>query len=546
MAANAVLTFVDESGLTPAEIIEVRARIHKEDKLRKSKIYRLRLIVANHLQGAGYGESNFTAPTDYPDQEIDKWEEARHNPLTVNTLIQAKSLAFEMPELEYRKIDYVYSAVRRAYYEAEYDRLELGQLYQQNVLDLLVTGEASAVSGVRDNLCYQDWADILSVTFDKAYKEGAQKRFVLYDLRLPLMELLTYFPECEKLTNYQPRYYRNVENPEVITCYHDKTTSAYLYKGKIVRGPVATKTPGRLPLSYTYFMRKPSIISPSGVAEEQLGNLRLVFRLQRSLREKALRAGTLVGLFSGPVLGEEAENMKSQIRDGKECVIVTVPPGGDFNWRSPQTITDTEIQAYERAIQSMSSESGVDEFQRAQTDTKVDFAARLQLIAQKAGVQGDYAASRSEACIKNNISLLMETASVFEKRSMVLDIDEAQVEFDELRPVAPLLGTDGQLVLKKSGAYEGIDAKLNETALLATILQEALTLPEPLQLRFLGLGLEAAQIDNRKEWLDEYESFLVEQQQVQVEQAQQQMAASSPTGADGGQGYPSTGNAPAY
>lgn len=535
----APLTFIDENGLTPSSIIQERLKVHvRENQTHKDKIYRLRLLVANHLAAAGYGVANHQVARNYPDQDVTSWEEARHNPLTVNTIIQAKSLAFQVPETEWQQVPTEVSLVRKAYYEAEYDRLRLEEAYQGQVLDLITCGEACTISGVRDSKCFTEYGDILNMTWDGAFRESHRKRFVFCDKQLPKMIALQLFPQLERIINWNRFDTRGAEEPIVLTYYYDQTTFAVFYKQTSVVSPQPNPYE-RIPVSYSYFFRKPSIEYPTGVAEEQLGNLRLVFRLQRALREKALRAGTLVGVLKGPIQDAKMETVKQDLENAKECVIVSMPPGGDFSWESPSPITEVEIGAYERAIQSMSSESGVDEFQRAQTDTKVDFASRLQLIAQKAGAQGDYAAQRAEVATMESIKLQLDIAKLNENRNLLLEIDGAMIEFNEMAPIKPLLGSDGKLIFKKSGRYEPVDAKLQQVGLLASILQEAAAMPLPLQVRFLRLALEAAEIDDRKEWIEEYEYAL--QQQLEAEQAQQQQLEEEATlqgSADGGNTVP--------
>lgn len=492
------------------------------DNRHQEKIYDLRMISANVLDITTSGSQNRPQRQDgrFADMDVTEWEESRHNPVTSNTAIQAKSLSFNKPDFEWRYVRPGVAMTRKAWYLAHYDRQGWSDMYQWVLLDAIISGEGTFFAGVRAGECFLEWGDALDVRWDTAFKEPHKRRFVFRDIHLPASEAVTRFPTLAKLIHYKPGQ-SGCEKTVTITQYWSRTTRATMYKGEFLEQPSPNEY-GRLPGGVVQFFRRPGIKYSEGSVEMQLGTLQMVLRLQRYFRETTLRAGAPVGVAAG----FPDESAIDQAQSGEEAVILRSPSNrASFKWETPGEVSQTSMKLYEMLMQALNAESGVNDFQKSQTDVNVDFASQLTFLAQQSGVQAKHTAQQFEAGVVDSIKLFMEIGATF-AGPIDLYIEGTAFEFGPEMPINPLLGSDGEIVMKPGGMqYKSPAQKLQETMILAGALKEAITMPQGIAERFLKMVLDAAEVDDTDSWVD---GFVQAQQQQLALQQQAAMAQQTP------------------
>jgi len=500
--------------LTPKELILERLRVSK-DPARKARIYALRRIAANILDLDSYQPNLSEEISDYPDLVPSIYEEGRHNQVAVNTQIQAKSLVFNLPNPRWSNVaDPVISEIRAAYFKERWRKLRYDLMYREVLMDALICGEGNIDLGVRGGEPFQEWGNTLEITWDPSYRHPHEKRYRFREKCLPLGDALTFYPAlASKIPLHSPK---DAEKNVKITVYFDETTKAVLYRNEFLEwtlNPYGGRIPGiMLPL-----FLKPSIKYPTGLVEEQLGLHRLMLRLQRKFREVARRTGSPVGVATGNFNEADLDELSS----GKEGVILRSPaPTSSFRWEPGGEISNTELLLYKMMEQWLNATSGVHEFQQGRTDTQVEFATQLGLLAQMSGVQGKYVQIVFEEMIKESILWEMRLAK-WNDSPMSLVIQNTLIEFDEFNPIQPFLGTDGELELAPGGtSYKSPAQKLQEAIVLAQALALSNSLPQPIQPLYLDLVLQAAEVQNKNEWLENLERVQKEAQAFEKQLAQ--------------------------
>jgi hypothetical protein len=507
------------------DTIIARKKYHDGNYLHREKTWRLRLIAANYLDITADGNAVFPSYQDaannkFPDVEVRDWEVGRHNPIQTSTTISAKGLTFTAPDVSWDHIPAqnpnLINIVRKEWFNHYYTKYQLQQTYMWSALDLLTSGEATLLGGVRDNDVFLDYGDAVQITWDPEYRESYLKRFVFIDKQLPLSDALHYFPGLKKI--YPNSRDSEGERPVTITCYYSKDTVAVLYKNEFIEVP--KKNPyDRIPASRVGLMQQPGLKYPTGMVENQMGTYRLAVILQRYFRDVTMRGGAPIGVANGNV--DEAS--LDAIRSGLECEIVRIEGAGDFNWKKGAEVTETSMKLYQLNEQLSNAESGVNAFQQNRTDVKVDFATQLSYLAAQSGIQSKHTAQQLELLIKDSIGLMMDIGAKYAP-SIKLRVGDTVIDFDEVNPIKSLLGNDGEMVLKpNSTVFKSSAQKLQEAALFGNVISMAGNMPLGVQVPFVKLATSAFEIENPEVW----EEAMIKQQEQAAAQAQAQQAQSA-------------------
>lgn len=505
------------------EILE-RLKVHSDSE-HKDMIFGLRLVAANYLDISGTSQSRAPQRTDgrYVDVLKRGWEVGRHNPVQINTQLQVKSLSLIEPDLRWSNVKGehpgITAEVRRAYYRQLYKGNSLNRAYQFKLLDMLTSGRGTFQGGVRDGEIFGEWADALDCTWDSAFREPSRKRFFFRDKHIPLSEAARLFPEVAKLERYMPGS-KGGERVVTIVCYWSKTTYAVLYKGKFVSEPVANPY-GQIPARSAVLFEELSVRHVTGQVEAQLGPQKLFMRLMRKFREAALR-GAPVGVAKG----EWSPTHLDEIRSGKEGVILhTKSSNGSFEWVNGPEATSTDIELFNLIQQHLNEASGLNDFQKGRTDTKTDFAAQLYLLAEQSGINGQYATHVHEDGMADDAHMLMEIGERFQRPGISLSVNGHEFQFDDLMPLNPLLGGDGDIDFAPGGVtYKSPMQKLQEAAVLGNVLTMSRQLPPGVDRRFVELSLTSAQVEDADKWLEAYDMARVQEQEAAIA-AQEAQAA---------------------
>lgn len=499
---------------TSAQILE-RCKKH-DDNDYKQIVYGLRLTVANVLGFDSTANLQRGQDGRFPDVVNKTWEEGRHNSITANTHIQVKSLVFAEPEIKWSECigqnPEITSEIRTAYYLSEWRKQNWAYLYQQKLLDILVSGSGYTHLGVRDGKPFMEWADSLDVIEDNSFREEHKKRFRCVDKHLPLVEALRLYPQIEKQAQKMQPNGAGGEQIVTIRCYYSKTTTAVLFKNQIVDGPKPTMYPN-IPVRKASLIHNLSAKFASGMVEGQIGTHRLDLRLQRYFRETVLR-GTPVAL----AVGRFDEHELDDVRDSVEgAMLRSLDKDADFRYTQGAEIQKGALELDEMVKQAQNAESGVNDFQRNQTDTKVDFASQLAYIAQQSGVQGQFTAQAHEEGIKDDARAYLELAAKFEDGPVTLSVDGHSQKFDQFFPIGAQLGSDGEVDLKPT-AYKSPAQKLQEVMILGQVLNIGNTLPPGMQDWYWEECLEAFNVDEK-------DKVMADMQQARAEMMQQQQEA---------------------
>ncbi len=516
------------------------------DEKHRQKVWALRLVASNVLDITTSGSYATPRKTEglYQDLENVDIEEARHNPVSANTDIQAQSLTFSAPDVTWKFVKPGTSMTRRAWYLHLYHLQHHAEMFQWFLLDGLIAGCGNVVGGVRNGMPFLEWADDLDVRWDQMFKESHRKRYVYYDKHLPTSEAVAAYPSLGKELNWQPGR-PGGEKPVTVTCYWSKTTSAVLYKDKFIVEPEPNKYK-RIPMVRWRLFQKPSMKNATGSVENQLGTLQIILRLQRAIREIALKAGSQVGVVSGmPQTNVDA------IRSSEDTVILQGPTGAKFEWAEAGDSQHLMVP-YEKFEQNLAAESGVDPFMLSQTDVKVDFASQLSFMAGKSGVRGKHTAQRFEEGVKDAITLLMDIGALFAP-PMKLYVQNTEIDYEEMGMVADgrnalqsLLGSDGEIMFKPGGMqYRSPAEKLQEVMVFGQVLTIAMGLPPALQSQFVQMSADAFEVDNPDDWGKAMQEAIMQQQMMAQQQAMLAQAQPQPQGKPGNQnGAPAPPNKP--
>lgn len=500
------------AGVDSAPMILERLKLHK-DQENKEIMYGMRMVVANFLD-----LSSETAPRNLPGTDgkfVDvvnkRWEEGRHNHIQNNTLIQVKSLVFSDPDITWSgctgKHPDLVSDSRKAYYVKNWRDNDWSILYRQKLLDIITSGMGNVQVGVRDGAPFMEYLDSLFVTWDTSYKEPKKKRFVFVDKPMPTSDALRFFPELAGKIKMPRADGTGGENIVMITFYWSKTTAAVFYKQEMIEGPRANPY-GKIPVILTTFIQHLSMKHPSGMVETQIGAHRLAIRLQRYYREVVAK-GTPVGVLAGP--GWRDEDIDTIVEGTEGNIIRNVNSAASYKVVAGAEIQGSALKLDEMNQQHINAASGVNDFQRSQTDTKVDFASQLAYIAQESGIQGQFTAQVHEEGIKEDARLFLEVASRFEEGPLTLSIRGQDMVFDQFMPIRPLLGTDGAIDIKPM-AYESSAQKLQKTMILANVLHLGDGLPPPLQDMIWEQALTHGGVDNKDEIMQQLRDMRQQQQ----------------------------------
>ena len=510
------------SNLDSKDAILARRKFH-DDESRKEKIHDLRLIAANYLDLTGASDTPVSKDGKFGDVDARDWEMGRHNSIMVATQIQAKGLTFNAPELSYEGIPaddpYTVALVRKQWFLEEYERQQMQHSFMWMALDGMISGEGGMCAGVRDNECFLEWSDALNTTWDPMYRETHRKRFVFKDVPMPLGDAIAQYPALEK--EFHKPSAGKLEETVIVTIYYSKTTKAVLYKKVFIAGPEENPY-GRIPNSRMMVFHQPGVKHPTGSVEAQIGTESLKARLQRAMREIALRSGSPVGVARGEI----AEGSLDDIQEGIEAAIVRFHGDGNFEWAKGADITPGMIQMHQMLEQQGNAESGVNAFQQNRTDVKVDFATQLQYMAAQSGVQSKFVAQQLELAIKDSIDLFMDIGARY-ATSKPMRVGDALIPFGPDMPVNPLLGSDGKLMLKANATeFKSAAQKLQEAVLFGNAVTMSTGMPPGTQELFVKLAAEAFEVENPDQWSDAM--LRAQEQQMAMQAQQQQMSAQQP------------------
>lgn len=506
-------------GLDSVAIITERAKAHKETT-RKDDVYQLRLLVADRLGINGKGDFSTVNPGGkYPDVDKSRWEEGRFNDIQNNTAIQVKSLSINDPDISWSGCTgahpEIVAAVRRSYYLRYWRDYDWKFLYQQKLLDILVSGEGNTQCGVRDGKPFMEYLDFLNVTWDPAYKDPCQKRYVFVDKPMPLSVALKHYPAISDMVRGLGKDGTGGEESVMITFYWSRSTAAVLFKGKPIDGPRHNPY-GRIPVKQTTLLQFLSMKHSSGVVEGQIGAFKLLLTLTRYFRSTTLKSSP-VAVAVGPWDKGSLDDYES----GEEGVVLRAnASGADFKYAAGAEIQQGALVLFDKLKQHLNAASGVNDFMRSQTDTKVDFASQLALMAQQSGVQGKFTAQIHEEGLKEDARLFMTIAARFERDDQTLKVGDSEIAFNESLPVRALLGDDGEIAVKPM-EYKSPAQKLQETMILGNVLNIGATLPGPLQVRFYDMCLTAFEVEDKDELLQTLQEAMAQQQMAQAAQAAQ-------------------------
>lgn len=514
------------TNLDSQEIILERRKEHLDEQHREI-VYGLRRVAADQLDITTTASIEKPTRTDgkYADWLKNHWEEGRHNSIRVNTHLQAKALVFNEPEIKWRNCkvqdpaeDDLISKIRNAYYLNLWRSQRLADTYRLKLLDMLVSGEGNIACWKIDNGLAVEYLDSLDVTWDPSYKEPHKRRYVYVDRHMPMTDALSRFPGLNKYITPPAPGKSGGEKNCTLTLYYSKTTYAVLYKTNFVQVPIPNPL-NRIPVRVSELFRELSTKFATGMVELQIGTHKLDLRIQRALREIALRC-----LPVGVLTGQWEEDAVTDLEDAEEAVIIrSLTPSAGFSWAPAAELPATLLEVQAMVNQQMNAESGTNDFQRGQTDTKVDFASQLAYIAQQSGVLGRYAAQQHEDGIREDAAMIMEIAAMIEEGPLTLVIDGHQIDFDQLTPIKPLLGGDGDIILTPGGMeYKSPAQKIQEWMVLTEALGQATLLPPGIREHIMEATLKAFDVDNADEWIAEMQQAEMQQQMMQAQMAMAQ------------------------
>lgn len=507
--------------VTEKAVITERKKAWQDDK-RKDKVYLLRRVAADDLdvtdgcsvRGRSGGDKA------YEDFDVSNWEEGRDNEVSTNLQIQVKSLVFNEPDLYWDNVRPGVNAVRVAYYKDKFKKQDFASMYRWTLLDGLISGVGNVFVGYRNREVISEYADDLDVTWDTAFKEPHKKRGVFYDKHLPAEQAVVLYP---KLRDYFPiNNGIGSERDVTVTCYWDIETTAVLYREEFLEDPKPNPY-GRIPMVSLEMYRDASAKYADGLVSKSMGSLQQQFVLQRAVREILLRGGAPVLAMYGNLTEGDIDDIIS----GREGVALRMGPGERAEWLKSADVTPGMFQYGEGLKQGITAKMGVTDFQRGQTDTEVDFATQLSYIAQQSGIQGEYAAQQFEQFVKAHIELLMHIGNLLEG-DIQLNVEGTMIPFDMMNPINPLLGTDGDIVMRPGGMkYVSPEQKLQKVMLLVGAIGQVLALPPGIQELALEQVLDAYNVDDKDRWMQAYQEgmmqqMMMQQQQMAMEQAQQQ------------------------
>lgn len=521
------------SSLDTTGMILDRLAMHFE-KDQKDINYNLRLVTANVLDLDGDGFAAIKTEAERGDVLKRGWEEGRHNPITTNTHVQAKSLTINEPDLRWSKClgknPSVTALVRREYYLKCYREQFWQEMNLAKILDMLITGEATVQAGVRDSKCFMEYADALLVSWDTAYKEPHLKRFVFRDRPMTISEAVQRYPAITTMVPPLGKDGRGGEKTIKITFYFSKTTMAILYGTQFLVQPQRNPYPG-IPLRQTTLFREPSVKHATGMVEKQIGTAQLHMRIRRAMSQIALR-GNPVGLARG----EFAKGDLDRIESGAEGVIARALGQASFEWTKGAEMPAAFLELDEMLQQALTAESGVNDFQNGRTDTKVDFASQLALIAQQSGAIGQYTATRFEYGVGEDARLFMGVAEMYEKGPVRLNVQGTEVDFDEMMPINAQLGMDGDIEVRPL-IHKAPAQKLQETMIFIEVINLVAGSPPGLARILIDQACTAFEVDNKDDYLSAYDTALQQQaaaaaqdRAVQLATAQGPAKAGAPKG----------------
>lgn len=463
------------------------------DDQRKQGIYWLRLVAANYLALSG-GGSNMPEKSSgvFPNVIKSDFEEGRHSIITVNTAVQMKSLTFSEPNLRWTGIEQEVSEVRKAYYTKLWRQQMWDYHYRDKLLDMLIAGEGSIEVAMRGDCPYAEYVDSLDLWWDTAFRHPMEKRFVFREKHMPLSTAVERYPAIAQ----KYPYFKDSSSEKRVTLrfYWDKDTRAILLGGDFVCSPEANPY-GEIPIHTTVLQQELSVSHATGMVEQQIGSHKMALVLQRHFRE-VVKRGNPVGVSKGQINQDALDD----IRDGQDGVVIDVGPDGAFSWAQGPEITASALQLYEMVRQQSTAESGVNDFQKGQTDTQIDFASQLSYIAQQSGVQGAYTAQRFESGIKEDAQAVMRVGGKFQGPITLRLDDDETVEFGPLMPIRPMLGDDGDIAISPM-EYKSPAQKLQEVAVLGNVLAMAKTLGPGIGPKFIDQALRAFEVEDRDSWL---------------------------------------------
>ncbi len=510
-----------QAPVTPAGLILERLRFH-EDKTERRRLYRLRLIAANYLDLTTPSAARFPKRQDGEFGKVTRtsFEEGTHSWIATDTQLKAKSMTLSEPDIKWTDCrgdrPEVTAAVRRAYYLQEaWRRLSLSSCYTWKILDLVIGGAASSFFGFRDGRPFVEYGDALDVTWDRAFDEPHRKRWVFLDRHLPFEEALRHYPRLSEFRRPPAHGSKGLEETVTVTCYYDADTSAALYSRRMLDGPKLHGY-GRIPARLDVLMQEQSLAHGTGLVEGQIGSHRLGLRLQRSFRETALRA-VPVGLARGD--WDEAD--LDRLQEGEEGLIMRAKSSSaEFDWKSGGEIQASQIEAYRMAKQDSNAASGTTDFAQSRTDTKVDFASQLALLAEMSGSIGKHTEGVVTSAVKEDARAYMGVASRLEDEEFDLKVGAATLRFGPDLPIGPLLGEDGEVEVAPM-QFRSPAQKLQDVGVLGSVLAQARSLPPGLQGPYVDAALTAFEVDDKDVWMEAMQSA---EEQIAASQASQPQA----------------------
>lgn len=503
---------VTEPELDSDDLILARLKHYTDDE-QTDKVYALRLVAANKLEIGPRGISTSfkgDGQSKYPEVNVKEWEEGRHNPVGVNTQVQVKALTFNAPIIEIDGIAPLAKKIRQAYILKEWEEQDISQTAQLMLEDGIISGEGTVFCEEYEDYCSLEWADALDVIWDNAFKEPHKRRFVFRRKHLPLIVALSHYPEIRSWFPGIELKGNELERDTPILCYFSKTTKAVIFKNKVVRSEPNTE----IPAISLQFYREPSVKNPTGLVEKQMGMLRLFYKLQRALRDSALNTPA-VGLATGPI--EEAG--LDRVEEGKEGVILRSPDASaSFGWMQGGKLNPEYANLMNQLQQYLNEASGVQDFMKGRTDTQVNFASQLSMIASQSGIQGKYAQEQFEKAVIAMLKLFLRTAERAEKRDMTLNIDGHELEFSEDdAPIGPVLGDDGRMTLAPGGmVYKSAMQKLQETMMFLQAMASTNVVTPALQPLAVKLVAEAYNVQDTELWTQGAAEGAIQNAQLQA------------------------------
>lgn len=494
--------------------------------------YYLRLVVANVLEGDGGDSKPRRQEGRLKDQSVRYWEEGRYSAVQTNLMVTAEKQTFNRPDFTWTDIPNPrggqLATVRKAYYMWLWDQSNMARAYWLKFLDLLTLGEANIGCFVRGDGIEVEWCDALNVFWDPSHKDPDQRRYVAYEKSLPLGIALKYYPELSRKKPLQADG-KNAEEEILVTCYWDRDegTEAVLYKNEFIHGPTQSRYPqGALPIRASTLAELPSLKHMLGIVPRGLGSHELDLMLMRAFRDIAL-ASEPVAVATGWPNESGLKALEGDPPNEGFRILRTNSPQGKLTWLAGPEIQASSLGLKSKVEQNMNAEFGVNEFERSQTDTNIDFASQLGFLAQQSGGRSRFLALRVEEGMRDDmLRLIMPIAQAFEARDISLSLNGVPIDFGVMDPINPLLGSDGFVVFKPGGMmYQSKAQKLQEEMIFANILQLAATMPPGLDEPFLQRVLVAAEVDAPEEWMLRYQQAKAEMMAQQQMMAMAQMEA---------------------